>query len=373
MRPRLPLLAAALALALPAVAAAKDLSAESMGDIADLLAPYRGAEPPLGAQADPAAVRQALGILAGEKLLDPPRPARAPLGVAEKLGRALALGARTSEFLPEVGAVRDALVRQDEPGARSAIQDLYGKMGRTRPEGPALDPLYSAARDAVGAEPQETESASITRPDYSILVENARAAGQARVAVLMNQGPDGQPARVEFKGDVTSRPAASGQDLETAVEPAPAPETMTSAQAAEVRDRINGRWRDQDGTEYEISGEGGAILVRELRPGKAPRDYTGTFRLGQIDASFPIAKPDDMSEGLPLEVRQQLAGMGLHFDLSLEAVEAGAKLEGTWASQHVTYSSDNVVSQVHDPYDVETVLTRGGQETEEGADADEQP
>jgi len=72
-------------------------------------------------------------------------------------------------------------------------------------------------------------------------------------------------------------------------------------------------------------------------------------------------------------VRQQLAGMGLHFDLSLEAVEGGAKLDGTWASQHVTYSSDNVVSRVHDRYDVELVLTRGGQETEEGADADEQP
>ncbi len=347
-------------------AGAVDLSAETVAIVHDLMAPYRTGQVPATPGVDPKAVEQALAILDRENLLDFARPTTRPLGIADKLGRALAMGTRTPQFLREMAAVRDAIVRQDDQAAGKAIQDLYAKMGRTPPKGAALDGLVQAVKEIVGAEPQETERVIIERPDYTVTVENARAAGQARVAVLYQKGPDGRPARVEFKGEVESRPDVSGKDLEMVVEPAPAPATMTSAQADELRKRLNGRWRDQDGVEYEISGEGATIVVTELRAAGKPRPYTGRFNLGLISAAFPIDEADDMGPGLPPKVREQLAGMGLSFRISLSAAEDGAKLDGTWSSQHVTYGSDEVVKRVHSPYDVPLVLTRGETKTAQG-------
>ena len=70
---------------------------------------------------------------------------------------------------------------------------------------------------------------------------------------------------------------------------------------------------------------------------------------------------------LPPEVRQQLTGMGLSFRVALAAKEGGSKLDGTWSSQHVTYSAmDLAVKRVHDPFDVKLTLTRAGEKTELG-------
>jgi hypothetical protein len=60
-----------------------------------------------------------------------------------------------------------------------------------------------------------------------------------------------------------------------------------------------------------------------------------------------------MGSELPVQVRQQLAGMGLYFTLRLETCRDAAKLTGRWGSQHVTYGSvDFAVKKVHDPYDL---------------------
>ncbi|MFZ5791975.1 MAG: hypothetical protein ACOY3L_14885 [Pseudomonadota bacterium] len=357
-------------------AAADDLSAETLAIVHDLMAPYRGGTPALGGT-DPAAVQQALEILNKERLLDFNRPGLPSLNLASKLGRALAMGSRTQQFLPEIAAVRDAVAHQREDDARKAIQALYAKMGRKPPEGAALEPLLAAVQEVVGNEPAVTEQTTIERPDYTILIENARSAGLARVAVLEKAGPEGEPARVEFKGEVTSQPDRSGKDLELAVRPANSPETMTTAQAAALRQKLTGPWQDQDGNIWELSGDGGAIALTEQRPGKTLRVYRGTFDLGLIRAAFTISKPDDMGEDLPLKVRQQLASMNLSFRVSLSAVEGGNKLDGTWSSQHVTYDdSTEEVERVHDPFDVALVLTplvTVSEGTGSGAGAKEQP
>lgn len=353
---------------LPTASPAKDLSAETLGVIHDLMSPYRGdSRPALGENANPEAVAVALDILRQEKLIDFAAPPSRPSGIAERLGRALAMGQRTAEFLPEIGQIHDALLHQEAELAGQRIGALYQKMGRTPPDKAGLAPLIDAAAKVVGDRPQETERVTIERPAYTVLVENAKAAGKAMISVLTRNGPGGEPARIEFKGDVRTEPDPNGRDLVTRVTPANTPETMTSAQALELRARINGNWRDQDDVEYVISGTGNAITVTELRPGKTDRPYLGTFDLGLIRARFAISRPGDIGESLPLKVREQLAGMGIGFNLVLSASEGGAKLEGTWSSNHVTYGSDQVVEKVHDPYDLAMILTRGDQSLAEGA------
>lgn len=65
----------------------------------------------------------------------------------------------------------------------------------------------------------------------------------------------------------------------------------------------------------------------------------------------------------PAAVRAQLARRNFGFDIRLEAKDRGARLDGTWSSQHVTYSPDSghPIEKIHNPYDVALVLTRGDQ------------
>jgi hypothetical protein len=346
---------------------AKDISADTLAVLHDVLAPYRGdraQETAQGRDERAAALTSALDALRREKLLDLPRPQVKPLVMAEQLGQALGLGRRTVNFLTEIAAVRDALVQQDETAAQHAIQTLYGKMGRTKPEGAALVPLIAAARKVVGAVPQETDRTEIEGPGYTIVVENARAAGKARVSVLMTKGPGGRPARVAFGGSVTTRPDAKGADLTTHVTPAATPDIVTAAEAEELEKKLSGKWRDKRGGEYNITINGETVVVAHLNPvGLVPpqvRHYRGTYRVGVIRARFEINRPEELHEALPIAVREQLARRNFGFDIRLDAQDRGAKLDGTWSSQHVTYSPDrgHPIDKVHRPYDVALVLTR---------------
>jgi len=359
--------------------AGKDISADTLAILHDLLAPYRN-DRAQGADERAAVLTAGLDALRREKLLDLPRPPIRSLGVAERLGQALALGRRTPDFLNEIATVRDALVRQDQDAAEQAIQTLYEKMGRKRPEGPALVALLTATRKVLGAAPQETDRTEIDRPDYTIVVENARSAGTAKVSVLMTNGPGGRPARVTFAGDVTTRPDAKKADLTTEVAPAAAPDFMTAAEADELEKKLNGKWRDQRGDEYDIAINGEAVMIAH-RPGppkpgllggpsldptasRKVRDYRGTYRVGTIRARFEITSADQLDGSLPAPVREQLARMNFGFRITLDAKDRGAKLDGTWSSQHVTYSADSghKIDKVHSPYDVALVLTRTASE-----------
>lgn len=342
---------------------AKDISADTLAILHDVLAPYRG-DRAQGADERAAALTSALDALRKEKLLDLPRPQVKPLVMAERLGQALGLGRRTADFLKEIAAVRDALVQQDEAGAEQAIQTLYEKMDRTKPEGAALVPLIAATRKVVGAAPQETDRTEIEAPGYTIVVENARSAGKARVSVLMTNGPGGRPARVAFGGSVTTRPDANGADLTTHVTPAATPNIVTAAEAEELEKKLSGKWRDKDGGEYDITINGESVVVAHLNPaGLIPpqvRHYRGSYRVGVIRARFEITRAEELHEALPITVREQLARRNFGFDIRLDAQDRGAKLDGTWSSQHVTYSPDrgHPIDKVHRPYDVALVLTR---------------
>ncbi|MCZ7660683.1 MAG: hypothetical protein M5U07_23955 [Xanthobacteraceae bacterium] len=272
----------------------------------------------------------------------------------------------------EIASVRDALVRQDEAAAGEAIQALYVKMGRTKPEGAALAPLLAAVGKIVGRAPPETDRTEIEGPGYTIVVENARAAGKAKVSVLMSKGPDGRPARVSFAGDVTIRPDAAGRDLAARVAPAAAPDVMTAAEAEDLEQKLKGKWRDRHGGEYEISIEGENVTVAHLNPsGLVPpqaRHYRGSYRVGVIRARFEVSRAEELHAGLPAAVRAQLARRNFGFDIRLEAKDRGARLDGTWSSQHVTYSPDSghPIEKIHNPYDVALVLTRGDLRVAEG-------
>lgn len=102
----------ALGLSTAGAQPARDISAETVGYLADLLAPYASGTfvPPSGVE--PAALRGALDALRQEKLLGLQRPPTAETDLVERYGRALALGTRASQFLAEIAAVRDAARRR---------------------------------------------------------------------------------------------------------------------------------------------------------------------------------------------------------------------------------------------------------------------
>jgi hypothetical protein len=340
----------------------QDLSPETLAVLHDVLAPYQGAGQQ-GTGEEAAALNAALAALRTERLLGWPRPPVEPIGVAPRLGQALALGNRTREFLPDIAVIWDALVRQDQPGAEQAIQALYEKIGRKRPEGPALVELMNSVQKFMAASRRVTERTEIKKPDYTIVIENARGAGRAKVDVVMTRGPDGRPARTTFAGHTTTRADPTGTDLVTQVVPAAQPDIMTATQAEALKRKLNGKWRDQRGAEYEIAVDGDSVVVthhnRAVVPPKA-QAYRGQYRLGTINARYEVTSANDMGVQLPETVRKQIAGWSFGFEIKLEAKEAGGKLEGTWASQYVTHSGapNYKVDRVHGYYDVALMLTR---------------
>jgi len=346
-------------------AEAADLSAESAALVHDILAPQRaGAAAPAGV--DPAAYAQAIEILRRERLLEAGRPPTGLSRVIDVLAGPLMLGSRGRAQPAEVGAVRDALVRGDDPGAKAAIQKLYAAMGRKPPEGKPLDDLHAAAAKALGDAPAESERFEIQRPDYVVSVVNARRAGRAEIEVIAAKGPDGQPARVTFGGDVTARPDASGRNLELAAQPTPV-KAKTSLDIAALREKLNGRWIDGEGMVWNVTGGGATITLTALRPGRPPCAYAGEFKLGRITASCPIDRPDRMNSAIPQAIRDQIVGRGLSWRVRLVADDAGARLEGTWTSQHVTYDSGGTkIDRVHSPFDEELVLKRDTRKVAQG-------
>jgi hypothetical protein len=350
------------ALAFAGAADAADIDARTMGAIADVLAPV-GSGPPPGVDAEIYA--RALDALKAERLLGlarPPQPADAAL--LTDYGKALLLGQRAGELGAQVGAVHDAVLSGRNEAIAQEIGTLYQAAGRPVPQGEAMDRLVDAARGVGGAEPAPTVRQTIQREDYTVELTDAVAAGRTAVEVLLPDVSGGRPARVLFEGSAKTQPSADGKGLEHRIQPA-APCVVTASSPAGLREALNGDWQGSDGSAWTISGAGEAIQLVETRADGHRLEYQGTVRLGKIDARHAISHVNDMGADLPVEVRSQLAGMGLFFTLRLESCGSSSRMAGLWGSQHVTYGAlDLQVSQVHYPYDQQVVLTReaGGPE-----------
>ncbi|MFM9845420.1 MAG: hypothetical protein ACKVOI_20840 [Dongiaceae bacterium] len=334
---------------------AADIDAFTMGAVSDLLSSASPDRPPTGA--DSAAYRSAVEALQKAGLAGVARPPQpGDIALLEAYGRALLLGPRAKQFGDQIGTVHDAVVSGDRKAVGAAIAALYKTVGRPAPEGAALDRLIDAAVDAGGGRPAPTVNHSIQGNGYRIDIADAVAAGKTIVEVTLDQGPDGQPARVVFDGTARTRAKTGGDGLERRIEP-DAPCVMTQADAAKVRERLNGDWAGR-GSAWKVDGSGDRITLTETRADGHKLAYEGSYRLGKIDARHAITDAADMGAELPAAVRQQLADMGLFFTLRLETCREAAELTGRWGSQHVTYGANDLqVSRVHDPYDVTITLS----------------
>jgi hypothetical protein len=349
---------AALALVLAATpASAADISAGTMAAVSDLLSSVAPDRPPPGANPD--IWRKAIEALKKEGLAGAARPAQpGDSRLLQSYGNALLLGPRAGEFRDQVGAVHDAVLSGDEGATAGAIGELYRSLGRPVPKDDALAKLVEAARRVGGTAPSETINHVIERPGYRIDIVDAPAARKTAVEVVIDDGPDGKPARVLFDGTTRTAAKPGGEGLERRTDAAPAC-AMDERAATALREKLNGEWHGPNGT-TTISGSGGKIILVETNRSGRPLRYEGTYRLGRIDARHAIRHADDMDQALPADIRAQLAGMGLHFTLRLETCRDGQRLEGRWGSQHVTYNMFRQVERVHDPYDKPFVISRAG-------------
>lgn len=336
--------------------AVQDFSAEILTYLWDVTAPATAA--PDGA------LRNALEALRQERLIAQRPPSRGDSALADGLGRALALGARTQLFLPELAAVHRAALNGDDSALRSAIAEAFVRAGRRAPDAGALDGYARAVRNVVAAAPDETIRASITRPGYTIGVSVQRAAGKVVADVTVNM-PAGQRSRTEFSGDLVTRPSDAG--LESGARSDRPPRSIDETESNRLRLQLDGAWRDQDGGLWEISGSGATVTLTNPRPGRTTLTYSGQYDLGHVSAAHVFVDIDDMAGDLPDWVRSELIALRKGFRVSLTAAADARTLYGTWSSQHVTYNEDRrAITKVHDPFDRVLVLTRSARKVAQG-------
>ncbi|MGE0152911.1 MAG: hypothetical protein AB7R90_09855 [Reyranellaceae bacterium] len=344
-----------LAVAGASSASAEDVDARTLAFLHDVAAP--GTRLPAGA--DPAAVEAARAALRAERLLPAQRVATVDPGIVDQYARALLLGNRGPQFLPQIGKVRDAVLRRDRQEIGTAIGDVYEAAGRQRPTGAALDRLIDGVGGAVASEgPAESVRRRFDKPGHAVEITDARRAGLFTVDVTTRDAA-GQATRTVFVGEQSSVPNARGTDLEQRLALRTAC-TVNAAQAAQMRAGLNGDWVDGAGEAWSVQGEGERIVLRHAGK-RATLEYVGTVRLGRIEARHAIRSPEAMDGSLPGWVRAGLAGWNptLYFVVRLDACPGEPTLSGTWQSQHVTYSpSFQTISNVHDPYELRLTLQR---------------
>lgn len=337
-------------------AIAQDVDARAMAFIHDVAAPSaaRSAAP------DPDAVEAARAALRAERLLAPQRVATVDPGIVDQYGRALLLGSRGRQFVPQIGKVRDAVLRRDDKEIGQAIGDLYEAAGRKRPTGPALEKLIAAVGGAASGEgPAQSVRRRYEKPSHTIEITDARRAGLFTVDVTTKDA-SGQPKRTVFVGEQSSLPNANGTDLEQRITLRTVC-TVDAATAAAMRAGLNGEWIDGEGDVWRIEGEGDNIVLHNAGRRGVNMEFIGTFRLGRIEARHAIRRPEVIDNDLPDWVRAGLARWSptLYFVVRLDACSGDPELSGTWQSQHVTYSPTfQSISRVHDPYELRLILRR---------------
>jgi hypothetical protein len=345
-----------VALSAIASASAQDVDARTMAFLHDLASP----QVQLPAGTDPAGLAAVRDALRAERLLSEQRVATVDAGVVDQYSRALVLGNRGPQFVPQIGKVRDAVLRRDRGEIEQAIGDLYQAAGRQRPTGEAMTRLVQAVGGAAGSEgPPQSVRRRFEKPGSVVEITEAKRAGLFLVDVTTKDAA-GQPARTVMIGEQSSQANARGSDLEQRVVPKTVC-TINQAQAAAMRPRLNGDWSDGAGNNWRIEGAGDSITLRSRSSLGSTLNYSGSFRLGRIEARHAIRSASDVEATLPGWVRAGLAGWSptLYFVVRLDACAGADTLVGTWQSQHVTYSpSFQTISQVHDPYELRLTLKR---------------
>ena len=388
------MMAAAATTLIATTAGAQDIDARTTALIFDAVATPPG-NPGSGATiVDPAALAAIRSALQQAGLLSPQRVATIEKDVVDGYGRALLLGSRARQFLPELAEVRNAAIRRDRPATAAAIERLFAKAGRPKPD---KEQMAKYVADVLGAGedegPPETARWTITRPGRTIQITDARRAGLFTVEIFDNAGgtggtgggsgggspasgppasppsanppsASGAPAanapsrRSVVTAENRVRPTADGSGLEqrgTAVRAC----SNNAAQASERRARLNGSWQAGN-AHWDIGGTADSITLTERRDDGRTLTYTGSYRLGRVEATHVVTHPDDIGKDLPMWVRAGLVGRTA-FVVRLDDCGDG-RLRGTWESRHVTYSpAFNTINRIHDPYDLPLDLARGGE------------
>lgn len=363
MRTLAALIAAAIVAAVPCHAQTGTLDAQTAAILHDLLSGYGdGSKPPAGA--DPAAFKQALDILKREQLLTSERPRPPSTETLGKLGTAIGLGSQAARAVAEIAQLCDALTSNDDSGADKAIEAAYGRLGWKAPTGEMLAKLRQAAAEAIAGDRRPPQVVERKGDGYTVRVVNDSVIGKANVEVELKSDPNA-PRHVTFEGNLKSQPAPNGTGLQTAAEAAKA-KTYGPEDMKKVRESQNGQWTDQNGDVWVISGTGNAIVLLHKRAA-GERKYEGAAQFKDIEAVFKITRVEDLSDGLPLKVRQQLVAKDLDFKIRLKFDDAERRFDGVWISRSVTYDrASETVERIHDPFEGGLRLVSSGLKVAQG-------
>ena len=328
-------------------------------------------------QQSPAA-RQAMDRAWADGLDRPPsQPAAGspPDPLADQLSAALKSGPPNPSLMPSLADVYNKLTGPKDP-QRAALVALLTKAGRPIPPQNELDEHLKAASDVRANRQSPSQHVTVPGQGGNIRVDHSPTGGGTAVSVIQN-GPDGQPTRETFSGQEVATPTADGSAIETPVQSNP-PREMTQAQSDAALASIGGIWIDQDGNTWTLSdpGKGASMTATETYKSGHTVAYQSNWTLGLLDGSHTVNDVADMDDGLPMDVRQQLAGQ-FHppFAIKLEYLPDSNTLRGQWISGTVTYSGmSHAVRVVDDPtWDKALVLTRNPWKLASGAGDKEAP
>ncbi len=343
-----------------------EIGADTMAGVGEMLAPYRKPD-------TPPTVTHALDVLQHQHLLQAPGP-HAVDDPTERLGRALQLGSRTRQFLPELAAVSNAIGSSNDAAARSAIATLWQKAGRAPPSGAAMDKLLQDARAARAAAPAPSQHLTLNDPGGKVTIDHSPAAGGTKVAVVAD-GPDGEKQRTVFHGEQVTRPKADGSGLENVMQSDP-PRVVDQTQADAEKANIAGRWTDQEGLAWDLVVNGNEVSATSTSRNGHAMTYASQWSLGELRGKHIVNDPADIGGDLPDDVRMELARTWHPpFTIELEYQPADGTLRGTWISGQVTYSGmTHNIRIVEDPtWDKPLILTRGIKVAQGGRNPQEGP
>src|ERR1041385_7397050 len=334
-----------------------DMSPEFTAVVHDVLQPYAGTLPPNTS----ASTKKAADILKNAHFAGSGRPSTGSTDLIQKYGKALALGTRSAQFVPEIAAIHDAIQSGDTTAARHAILNLIKRAGRTAPDEASLKKIVD---DLTQLEPSKGSLERVTMDDADRTIDIIwnKGNGRVKVDVLDKKGANGEPVRTTFNGQAKTKSDATGKSLEiTGTPDAGKPREVTADKAKSLRDKLNGDWTDQDGHRWVLSGSESSLTATKDESGHKV-EYKGSYNLARVNAEHIVTDPRDVNESLPEGVKEQLATK-FHppYKINLDANDEVDRLEGTFVAEHVTYSGmTGEVESVHDPYDRLLVLTRKG-------------
>lgn len=335
---------------------AQDMSAELTALVHDIMEPYAN-----GTASGPSVeTNLAVSILKDKHLVGGARPSLPPNNLVEQYGPALALGTRAANFAGDIAAIHDAFLRNDLPGVREAIRSLWRNAGRSDPDSETMTKMVEKLQ-AIEGGVDPVEHATISTPDGSVDVTWTRGTGEVKIDVTNPNGANGQPVRTTFTGQAKAQPDSTGKSVELKGQPSQAkPRETSEEQSKNLREKIDGKWMDQDRHPWLVGGGKFGIIVTQYRPGGHKVVYNSDFKLGTITGSHTINDVKDISEPLPASVKQQLVSKYKPpYKIRLTANDAGDRLEGIWISKQVTYSGlTEEVTKVEGDYNVPLILTR---------------